>query len=246
MHSSSCEALVLGTMDYREADRIVTLLTLEHGKVRGIARGAKKSVRRFGGALELFARLRTDIVLREGLATLQSADIVTVFPHIRRDLAKIGTAAYACELTDALLPEGMCNPRLFRLLNSYLEHLDGSPASSSDRRFFEMNFLNVLGYCPSLDRCARCGVELDGAAWTHHSMAPDGLLCAICGRGGDPVSGETVAMLRRTLRTGRFGLVAFSPPALEEAGRFLDCAIGAHLPRPLKSLSFLREIGEQP
>jgi DNA repair protein RecO (recombination protein O) len=242
MQSICCEALVLGTMDYREADRIVTLFTLEHGKVKGIARGAKRSVRRFGGALELFARLRTDLVLRDGLAVINCADIVTIFPAIRKDLEKIGLAGYACELTDLLLPEGMSNPRLFRLLNSYLEHLDSAPASTSDRRFFEMNFLNVLGYCPSLDRCAGCAAEIDGAAWTRQSRAADGLFCAPCARGGTPVSMETVLLLRRTLKSGRFGVLRFPLKELDEAGSFLDCAIAAHLPRPLKALSFLAEI----
>jgi len=235
---------VLGTMDYREADRIVTLFTLEHGKLRGIARGAKNSVRRFGGALELFARLRAEIVPKEGLSAIHHADIVTVFPRIRDDLAKIGYAGYACELTDAMLPEGMANPRLFRLLSSYLEHLDSSPASSSDRRFFEMNFLNVLGYCPTLERCESCGVDLDRAAWSSQTMSTSGLLCASCGRGGNPVSGETVLLLKRTLRTGRFGMIFFPAQALHEAGSFLDHALAAHLNRPLKALDFLREIGQ--
>jgi DNA repair protein RecO (recombination protein O) len=244
MRSLRCEALVLGTMDYRESDRIVTLFTLEQGKVKGIARGAKRSVRRFGGSLELFARLRTELVLREGLSGISSADILTVFPAIRKELAKIGLAGYACELTDALLPEGMCNPRLFRLLNSYLEHLDSFPSTPSDRRFFEMNFLNVLGYCPSLQQCAACAADFTGSPWTRHAKAADGLFCAHCGRGGNPVSMETVLLLRQTLQSGRFGMVIFPPPALIEAGSFLDCAIAAHLPRPLKALSFLREIGE--
>jgi DNA repair protein RecO (recombination protein O) len=230
-------------MDYREADRIVTLFTLEHGKVRGIARGARKSRRRFGGALELFARLRTGLVLREGLSGIISADIVTVFPGIRSDLAKIGAAGYACEAADAMLPEAMGNPRLFRLLGSYLEHLDAFPHSPSDRRFFEMNFLNVLGYCPSLDLCAKCGAKLEETAWTHASPAGYGLLCPLCGRGRRPLSPETAALLRRTLRTGRFGVIRFRPDALEEAGGFLDSAIAAHLQRPLKALSFIREIG---
>jgi DNA repair protein RecO (recombination protein O) len=244
MESCRCEALVLGTMDYREADRIVTLFTLEHGKVKGIARSAKRSVRRFGGALELFARLRTDLLLREGLSGISSVDIVTVFPGIRKDLAKIGLAGYACELTNLLLPEGMCNPRLFRLLNSFLEHLDSSPAASSERRFFEINFLNVIGYRPSLEQCAACAGEFGGSAWTRNSRAQDGLLCANCGRGGNPVSMETVLLLRQSLKSGRFGTIRFPPKELEEAGTFLDCAIAAHLPAPLKALSFLREIGE--
>ena len=243
MRSEYCEALVLGTMDYREADRIVTLFTLKHGKVRGIARGAKRSVRRFGGALELFARLRAEILLKEGLAGIQSADIVTIYPRIRDDLTKIGLAGYVCELTDAFLPEGAANPRLFRLICSYLEHLDYHPVSFSDRRFFELNFLNVLGFRPSLDRCATCSKEMNEGAWLRISMAASGLLCGTCGEGGYPLSQETVLLLRRTLQTGRFGSVSFPPPALKEAGNFLDRAMEAHLNRPLKALSFLREIG---
>jgi len=242
MQSLSCESVVIGSMDYGESDKIVTLFTLEHGKLRGIARGAKKSVRRFGGSLELFARLKLQITLTEGLARIQGADIVTVFPGIRADLGKIACAGYACDLTDALLPEGLSNPRLFRLLGAYLDHLDHSPADSSDRRFFEINLLNVLGYRPLLEECAQCAVPLSGGAWFSFATAASGLLCGRCGRGGKPVGAVTVNLLIRTLRTGKFGVTPFAPAELEEAGALLDSAIAAHLQRPLKSLAFLREI----
>jgi DNA repair protein RecO (recombination protein O) len=245
MGSVCCEAIVLGAMDYRESDRIVTLFTIEHGKIEGIARGAKKSVRRFGGALEPFARLRIEVVLKEGLSSVLQTDIVSVFPKVRNDLEKIGLAGYACELTDLMLPEGMASPRLFRLLASYLEHLDSFPASSSDRRFFEMNFLNVLGYCPSLDRCALCALELDKGARVLYPMAANGLLCTHCGRGGMPLSMETVGLLRRSLKTGRFGTISFPSGSLEEAGNFLDRALASHLQSPPKSLSFIMETAEK-
>jgi DNA repair protein RecO (recombination protein O) len=230
-------------MDYRESDKIVTLFTLEQGKIRGMARGAKRSVRRFGGALELFARLKLEIGIKEGLAQLYAADIVTIFPRIRADLAKIGHAAYACELTDALLPEGLCNPRLFRLLTAYLEHLDLSPAAPSDRRFFELNFLNVLGYRPALEQCAECATELSGGALFRSAAAACGLLCERCGRGGSPISAATIALFRQVLATGKFGVIGFPPAELDEAGRLLDSAIAAHIQRPLNALSFLREMG---
>lgn len=244
MQSSRCEAVVLGVMDYREADKIVTLFTLEHGKVRGIAKGAKRSVRRFGGALEPFARLQVEIGLKEGLSPMQMADVVTVFPGIRADLAKIGLAGYACELTDAMLAEGMRSPRLFRLLTAYLEHLDRFTAAPSDRRFFELNLLNILGYRPALEECAACGAPLAGEGWLRRGAAGDGLLCGRCGVGGKRVAATTLNLLRQALRTGRFGAILFTPAELAEAGVFLDAALALHLPRPLKSLAFLREIGE--
>lgn len=244
MQSCRCEAVVLGVMDYREADRIVTLFTLEQGKIRGIARGAKKSVRRFGGALEPFARLQVEIGLKEGLAQLHTADIVTVFPGIRADLAKIGLAGYACELVNAMTPEGLHTPRLFRLLSAYLERLERFPAASSDRRFFELNLLNILGYRPALDECAACGAPLDNGGWFRRGAPGDGLWCERCGGGGKPVTATTLALLRQTLRTGRFGAVRFPPAELAEASAFLDAALASHLARPLKSLAFLQEIGE--
>src|SRR5512146_2927379 len=127
MQTHRCEAIVLGTMDYRETDRLVTLFTLEHGKLRGVAPGAKRSVRRFAGACEPFAHLQIQLVLRDGLSRMQGTDTITVFPGIRRELAKIAHAGYACELTDHFLPDGVSNPRLFRLLAAYLEHLERAP-----------------------------------------------------------------------------------------------------------------------
>lgn len=245
MEPSRCAAIVLAAMDYRENDRIVTLFTLQHGKVRGVARGAKKSVRRFGGALEPFARLSVELVVREGLSAVRSADIVTVFPGIRADLSGIGHAGYAMELADRLLPDGAPLPRLFRLLAAYLEHLDGSAATPSDRRFFEANLLNILGYRVSLHHCATCGVELPAGA-VRRIGAGGSVLCPGCGRLGATLDPETVRLVDHCMKTGRFGAVAFPPTSLHEAGLLLDGAIAAHLSRPLNSLAFLRQVETDP
>ena len=150
MRKAEAEAIVLRLTDYGEADRIVSLFTLERGKLQGVARGAKRSRKRFAGALEPFAHLKLQLHLGAGLATLSSADIVGIFPGIRRELSKIGCAAYACELVERLTPEEEANPRLFRLLYCYLERLDLAPPSPSDRRFFAVNLLKILGYQPEL------------------------------------------------------------------------------------------------
>lgn len=242
MRTTECESIILGAMDYREADRLVTFFCHEHGKLRGVARGAKRSRQRFGGALEPFARLRLQVGLKEGLVRIGGADIVTVFPGIRTDLPRIGGAGYACELVDRLLPEGVANPRLFRLLAAFLEFLDHSPYVESARRFFEINLLNILGYRPALEYCAGCGSELAGPARFGFSATAGGLLCRQCDTGGVPVAAATIVLLLRCLNTGRFGAVDFPPSALAEAGRLLDASIAIHLGRPLNSLVFLREL----
>lgn len=241
MESTRCEAIVLAAMDYRESDRIVTLFTLQHGKVRGVAKGAKRSARRFGPALEPFARLSVELVVREGLSSVRSADIVTLYPGIRGGLRSIGLAGYAVELVDRYLPDGAPTPRLFRLLTAYLERLDGGESVPSDRRFFEANFLNILGYRISLDRCSSCGVDLPPGAERRVGGAGT-VLCAGCGRYGAPIGPDTAALLARCIATGRFGAVLFPPAFLLEAGPLLDGAIATHLTRPLNSLAFLKQI----
>lgn len=245
MDQVSSEAIVLGVMDYGEADRIATLFTREHGKVRALARNARTSRRRFGGALEPFAHLKARLALRDDrLSTLHDADILTLHPAIRRDLATMALAGYACELCDRFLPDLHANPRLFRLLAACLEYLESAPYDHSDRRFFEINLLNILGYRPSLDQCARCGGGLSPITGAKYAASASGLLCPQCG-GEGWISGETVMLLRKSLETGRLGVVRFSSHQAAEAGRLLDIAIAAHLDRPLKSLGFLREMTEE-
>jgi DNA repair protein RecO (recombination protein O) len=242
MLTHECEAVVLSAMDYGESDRIVTLFTREHGKVRALVRHGKKSIKRFSGALEIFARLHLQVVLKEGLSSLRNADIVNVFPRIRNDLQKIGYAGYACEVVDRFLPESMCNPRLFRLLVSYLEQLDAFPASSDDRRFFEMNLLNILGYRLSLEQCSRCGTEIGTFSGIVHYAAAGEVFCAACGSGGYVLSPATRILLQKALETGRFGMVCFPETSLLEAGAVLDVSIASHLTRPLHSLQFLQHV----
>ncbi len=242
METVRCEAIVLKLADYRESDRLVTLFTLEHGRLSGIARGARRSVRRFGGALELFARLQLQMKVRHALSDLLEADIVTIHHGIRGDLYRIAHAGYACELLIALAPEGQANPRLFRLISAYLAHLDANPATPDDRRFFEINLLNILGYRPSLDACSRCGSALgDKSAGACH-IAGGEVVCRACAPVGQLLSFETLGLLSRCLRTGRVGAVEFPPLALSEAGRFLDAAIASHVTVTLRSLAFLQEL----
>lgn len=240
MRTVTDEAVIIGLRDYRETDRIVTLYAREHGRFSGVARGARRSVKRFGGALELFARLTVDFVPGEGLAAIRDVDIESIFPQIRATLAGIAHAGYACELVAAMAPEGYANQRLFRLLTSYLEHLDKGEFHPSDRHFFEMNLLNILGYRPPLENCSVCGCSLGGAGgvWTEGGEA--GLRCTGCGRSGLRLAGSAVTTLLQSLKTGRFGQVRLDPVDLAAAENFLAAFIAANLHHSLKSLAFLR------
>ena len=152
MTSEQCHAIVLSTLNYGESDRIVSLFTLEHGRLRGFAKGARASRKRFGGLLEPTSRLELLLALKpEGLSRIERIEQSICHPALREQLESLALALYACELVEALTPEGQPLPRLYRLLAALLEHLAQQKANRSDRRFFEINLLNILGYRPLLD-----------------------------------------------------------------------------------------------
>ncbi|MCL2761114.1 MAG: DNA repair protein RecO [Desulfuromonadales bacterium] len=240
MNSLSDEAIIIGLMDYREADKLVTLFTKEHGKIRGVAKGAKRSQKRFGGALELFAKLTVRFIHHEGLSTIQDCDILTIFPNIRYNLEKITMSGYGAELIDLLSAEECPNQRLFRLFSSYLEYLDSSVFDISDRRFFEINLLNILGYRLPIEHCPKCGRNLAeyGAEWITGNQFI--VSCKECSVGGKSLSPLTIKLMQQSLKTGHFGTIRFVGSGIDEAGELIDVTIASNIQRPLRSLEFIK------
>lgn len=240
MHAEKLQSFVLSSLDYGDSDRIVSLFTLDHGRIKAFARGARKSRKRFGPALEAFARIDVQARIKEGLSTLQQADIISIYPAIRADLERIAHALYACELVDVITPEGHPIPRLYRLLAAYLDRLETEAAVEGDRRFFEVNLLNILGYRPSLESCTRCDSPfMEGGAWLQEGGET---VCRFCCAGGKQLSSAMLKALSACLKTGIFGQIDFPAASMQQAGYLLDEAISAHSGRRLRSLEFLQQI----
>jgi DNA repair protein RecO (recombination protein O) len=234
-------AVILRTVDYGEADRVVTLLSRERGKLVAFARGARASKRRFGGGLEPFTQVTAELAERGGgdaMARLDSVSVERSFHHIRGDLARIGCAAYAAELAGSLVRDHEPHAPLFDLLVEYLARLDAAPARPAELRVFELGALGAAGFQPRLDGCARCGAEAGaGERGAAFSPTDGGLLCEPCGAGAvgtTRLSGAAVAALRRFQR-GRFGDAGegMTPGVgreLREAlGRFVEQLLGHRL-----------------
>jgi DNA repair protein RecO (recombination protein O) len=239
MHLEKLQAFVLSNSDYGESDRIVSLFTLEHGLLKGFARGARNSRKRFGPALETFARIDIHISLKAGLSSVRSADVITLYTGIRSVLGAIAHALYACELVECLTPEGQPLPRLYRLLAAYLEHLDSGCVKVCDRRMFEINLLNILGYRPSLTECCRCGSEfIERSAFLQ--LGSD-LACCFCSRTGREIPSSALQWLSYCLATSRFGQNVCDDIVLQSAGILLDTSLAVHSARKMKSLEFLQK-----
>ncbi len=153
-------AIVVGTMPYREADTIVRLLTPDHGRVSALARNARRSSRRFGGAIDLGNRIETTIrPSSRGLWNLDAAELTDGRLNIHTELGRLGLLAYACEIAGRLAKEGHEEPKLFGLLDMACTLLDAAthtPATGF-RLGLETKALTFAGLAPVLDRCTACG-----------------------------------------------------------------------------------------
>lgn len=239
MQLEKLQAFVLSNSDYGESDRIVSLFTLEHGRLRGFARGARNSRKRFGPALETFARIDLQLSHKEGLCSLRSADVITLYAGIRGVLGAIAHGLYACELVECLTPEGQPLPRLYRLLAAYLERLDSGQSDDTDRRMFEINLLNILGYRPSLEGCSRCG-SVFGERGALMQQGGE-LVCRYCAATGRQMPLSALQWLNSCLNTCRFGHATFDGETLQAVGILLDESLATHSARKFKSLEFLQQ-----
>jgi DNA repair protein RecO (recombination protein O) len=172
------DAIVLRTYPLREADLLVTLFTRAEGKIRGVARSAKKSNRRFGGALEplTYVRVFYDVRERQELARLDACEVLDSPLATEVSYARAVALAHVAELLDELLPDGEANDAIFRLTLSVLHVMAGSDVWMPVT-YFELWLTRLLGLLPELTECIVCGRGLNGSKAYFHALA-DGLMCA--------------------------------------------------------------------
>ncbi len=158
------EAVVLRTYPMREADLLVTFFTRAEGKVRGVARSAKKSKRRFGGALEPLTCVRLYWEDREGqeLARVDSCEVVESPLTAAVDYPRAVALGHVAELLDELLPEREANDAVFRLTLSVLRSLRAG-AIWMPLTYFELWLTRLAGFLPDFGECVVCGAALNGS-----------------------------------------------------------------------------------
>jgi DNA repair protein RecO (recombination protein O) len=247
--SLETSAVLLRSIDYGESDRVVTLLGRSTGCIGAIARGARKSQRRFGGGLGLCSV--GDAVLRERggaeLLTFERFDVTTSFPSLGADVTRMGHAAYMAELLTKLCAPRQPEPSIFDLALAFLACLESGGPSEPRLRIFELALLERLGFAPALDSCATCGrADLSAGDAIDVRFIPDrgGVVCQGCANRGRPMRPAVRLMLSRLART-----------SLDEADRLvistdvgrgcrdaLQELLGVHLSAPLRSLEFLAKM----
>lgn len=162
MTGRSDQAILLNTHELGEADLIVTLLTPEHGKVRAVARSARKSRKRFGGVLESMSLLRIRWSEREGreLHTLDEAECLHSYAAMQAEPRLLAGCAVLAEIALAFAHEGQADARQFRLIHATLDALEAGGEPRGLLRYFEYWTLAIHGLLPELSCCSVCGAAL--------------------------------------------------------------------------------------
>ncbi len=240
-------AIVLRAIPYGEADRVVTLLCERRGKVAALAKGARRSQKRFAGGLGLFSLGRASFLERQSadLARLEMFEATAMWPGLFADLGKIAHAGYAAELIDALTPAHQPDPPIFALASAFVRTLDAGQADPRLLRVFEMTLLRLLGHRPELQRCVGCGRDADDGAGQRIDPSRGGIGCGRCRAEGPLVDGSVRGALIALQTTELSQLPAASSPAVARGLRVaLQSLLSAHLTRALRSVEFIDKLNQ--
>lgn len=249
------EAIILKRTDFGEADRILTLFTPDLGKLRAIAKGARKPSSRKSGHIELFTHSMLLLAKGRHLDVVTQADTLDSFMPLRENLERLGYAYYMAELVDKFLEEDAENRALYDLLLHALAWL-GSPANDPVllARYFELQLLKHVGYQPQLFNCVLCGMPLEPVE-NFFSAEAGGVIDPPCieaqrsmraepTRDAQPISVNELKVLRflqtreyETVRTLRI-----TPEVQVAVEGLLHHYIAHHLERNLKSVEFLHRL----
>jgi len=211
------EAVVLRSMRYGEADRILHLYTPARGRVGAIAKGVRRARSRFGGRLEPFFRLRVELHEGRGeLLTVTGAETVDAYARLREDASALDAAARACDAVGRLFETSEPHPGVFNLLCRKLALLDDGAArdrtpagARSGALAFRLKLLLAAGLAPQLGACAACGEREHLVGF---SGAAGGVVCAACEAGSFALGEHAYRFM-----TDAFGAPLHEAPQAPEA-----------------------------
>jgi DNA repair protein RecO (recombination protein O) len=250
-------ALVLRSTDFGESDRIVDFFTRDFGRLRGVAKGAKRSLKRFVGSLEIFAyvNLRFFEKKTSDLVRVEAASLREQFPGIRADLDKLAEACLLSEIVASASGEREAHRPLFDTLLRGLALIDRLPAWKEGgpgvSRLLESRVLSLLGFEPEVKACVRCRRPLDAIRRAAFSVARGGVVCEGCApqeRDLLAVGLPTLKLLAQGLRADvdLFPRFAWPRRAPAEAARILHPFPQAQPGRELRTLRFMRSLAQAP
>jgi len=248
--SFRAEAIVLNHRDWGEADRLVTLYTRQRGKIRAVAKGARKPRSRKGGHLQPFTQITIQLARARGPFIITQVETLEAYLPLREDLNLTGNASYLVELLDRFsYDEEEANAALFRLLGDSLSRLARGDDIWVVVRYYEIRLLDYLGFRPQLFECANCREEIK-AEDQSFSAALGGVLCPNCESDQSsvrPIKVEVLKYIRHFQRSSYTEARRADPnPNIRaELENLVQFYLTYLLERGLNSPRFIREVGRK-
>lgn len=181
MLSNNVDALILKSINFKDTDKIFTILTKEHGKISAKARGIRKLTSKRLSSLDTLNFVRLGIVGEGEIKTITEAKLVHSFPNIKKDFEKLNSAYYFIEIVNKLIHESQEDALIFELIIKCLKRLDEIKYSDSRvENYFELKVLESLGYSLEFERCAECLQTLNLDKDYSFSFDSGGLVCSDC------------------------------------------------------------------
>ncbi len=244
------DAIILRRYDFGEADRLLTIFTPEHGKLKAIAKGSRKPAGRRTGHVELYTRVSMMIAYGRELHVVTQAELVEPYLPLREDLERGAYANYIIELLDHFSEAEEANPPLYRLLDDTLTRLCAPQVDLRLlTRHYELNVLRLVGFQPSLFQCA-IGQEPIEPKDQFFSAMEGGVVCPLHARNGSAVVPLNLTVLKtlRYLQTRDYEVIKtlrVDSVLHFELERLLQNYIVHVLERQLKSVDFIRRLRRQ-
>lgn len=241
-----CEVLTLKKTHMGEADLIMTLFTRDRGKLRVVARGARRTSSKLMGHCEPLTQIRLSLAQGRDLDYVTQAQVIKSFSDLKQDLGATAKGLYLAELLDGFGAEASSNRPLYQMALETLKFIEQDPKSDWPLRFFEMQLLRLSGLMPELYRCVECRLSLSPG---NHRFSPTlgGTLCTSCHPVGAqirPLSLRVLKVLRllhRDTLNNIIGLKADNNLA-HELKSVLGGTVSYWLDKEIRSIPFLEQL----
>jgi DNA repair protein RecO (recombination protein O) len=242
------EAIILNCRDYGESDRIIAFYSETAGMLKGIAKGARRSKKRFVHTFEPCSLVRLTYRTRKGLVWIDACSLVEPHLDLRVDVKRWGQAALVSEIMLEMVPEREPQPELFSLLRQTLDHLEKARDAVNVVLLFLLRFLHIMGYLPSLERCEVCHRPLKSATNWWWRISQGVLVCTEHRQAnGDhfPLDLGSLVLIHQSRRSSLTNIwrLHFSQHRTVPLLNALLDWVREHIKKDLRSLRLLEQLG---
>lgn len=245
VESKKTEAIILGTKDFGESDLVVTVFSSLYGTLKGVAKGARRSSKRFVNSLSIFSLVNLEFTERRGgdLVWLDSCELIDGFPAIRSDYNLLLKASYMVELTETLFPLNVQSPEMFQSLRFALGSISNKLNTEETMIIFQLRAMKIGGFGINVSKCIHCGRSYKGEGRALFHPPSGSIACLSCEKesaltpGMDP---ETVHVLEQlqSVELSPPNTLKFNEGMLKELKLVLREHIEHRLGKRLKSAKY--------